>query len=170
MRRYRNDVVGEGDCTCERVDPAPPFVMVTLRPDEVKPFVSGGTLVSEVVQGKHRRRRGVENGKRSGGVPVIEMHDVRRRMTHKCCDGGAKPHETVGVVEPTVSIWLKIRMAFRQPWSIDKCDLPGLGVFDLLCGCRPSPQRDVKFDGFNDSFIAWGVVGQHDININSASA
>ena len=91
-------------------------------------------------------------------------------MTHKCRNGSAEAHETVGVIEPTVSIWLKIWMAFRKPRSIDEGDLTSLAVFDLLCGGGASPQRDLKFNGFDDSFIAWGVVGKHDVNINSASA
>ena len=42
---------------------------------------------------------------------------------------------------------------FSQPWSIDEGDFTSLAMFDLLCGGGASPQRDLKFNGFDDAFI-----------------
>ena len=139
---------------------------MSARADDLEPFSTGRALMSQVVQGEHRRSLGVDRRERGRRMPIVQVDDIRTGRLDERGDGSAESKESFSVVEPTPSIRLQVRVTSSDAGHLNEMDTAGDGMLSDSDRTRPCPVREHEGDSLLISELHTAVVRQKDINLD----
>ena len=164
-RADRHDLVGHGDGAGQRVDPAATQVGVGVHREAVVPGDVGPALMTEVVDGQHRRLVHRRERRLERGVPVVELDDVDVEALGQHPDRCGERREPAVVVGPADAVGVDVGIGADDAGHVDQHQRADVGVGTPTCRRGRRPVGKVEGDVLDVVEVPALVVGQDQLDL-----